>query len=195
MGDDNRIRTACKNCGMTLKAKKKYAGRTLKCPGCGTPHMVPYAIDDDGGILASRRAGAAEEESSDAIKSIKPIDLTGFSAKPKVQVAGNLASIDNLLRSIYRCFEDGLQRGQAILADVALSGDKMERELLSARRDLTQGMRDAVREHLKNAQEKVHKIETHPMARSATLQAELEQARAELEGYKVFAKCFFDFKE
>lgn len=191
MGDDNRIRTACKNCGMTLKAKKKYAGRTLKCPGCGTPHMVPYAIDDDG-VLAGRRA--ADEESSDAIKGIKPIDLSDFNAKPKVQVAGNVPAIDNLLRSVYRCFEDGFQRGQAILADVGLNDEKKERELMSARRDLTRGMRDAVSEHLKNAQEKVHKIETHPMARSATLQTELEQARAELEGYKLFVKCFFDFK-
>jgi RsiW-degrading membrane proteinase PrsW (M82 family) len=35
-------------CGKRLKAKDEWAGKRVKCPGCGTPLVIPEADDDDG---------------------------------------------------------------------------------------------------------------------------------------------------
>ena len=35
------ITISCSNCGREIKAKEKYAGKRVKCPGCETPMLIP----------------------------------------------------------------------------------------------------------------------------------------------------------
>lgn len=39
------IRTTC-SCGKGLKADDKHGGKTVKCPKCGRPVILPYSLDD-----------------------------------------------------------------------------------------------------------------------------------------------------
>jgi len=43
-GGDMSIRVKCPSCGKTVKASDKHAGKTAKCPGCGTPMQIPVQV-------------------------------------------------------------------------------------------------------------------------------------------------------
>lgn len=40
-GDDAKVRFECPDCGKRLKASASHRGRTLNCPRCGQPVIVP----------------------------------------------------------------------------------------------------------------------------------------------------------
>ncbi len=189
--DEERIRIHCTNCGALLKAKMKYAGKALKCPRCKTVNMVPYTINE--GDVDAPQVESAPPTNPAGAAGIRPLD-GGIVLKPKARILGKVPEIDNLMRSIFRCFEDGFERGQNILSDVGLNNEKKEMELMRARRDLTAAMRMALINSHKKLEEKVEKLRNHPLAASASVKAELEQAEADLEGFRLFAKCFFDFR-
>jgi ribosomal protein S27AE len=48
MGDVDRIRVTCTNCGAVIRAKHEHAGRTVTCPKCNAPTTIPpLQMDDD----------------------------------------------------------------------------------------------------------------------------------------------------
>ncbi|MDB4743797.1 response regulator, partial [Planctomicrobium sp.] len=40
-GDSEKVRFSCGECGKKLKVKASHRGRTLNCPRCGQPAVVP----------------------------------------------------------------------------------------------------------------------------------------------------------
>lgn len=42
MDHENPIEAACQSCGFKLLVKRKGAGKTVKCPGCSSPVLVPF---------------------------------------------------------------------------------------------------------------------------------------------------------
>jgi len=56
---DERIEVSCTTCGRLLKAKKKYAGQSLRCPKCKAMNMVPFG-DVEGIHKLDKGLAAAE---------------------------------------------------------------------------------------------------------------------------------------
>ncbi|MBI1246370.1 hypothetical protein GC197_00825 [bacterium] len=56
---DDLIRFKCKKCKNTIKAKSKYAGRKIKCPGCKETIRVPEpkGAEDSGSDKKSEKPG------------------------------------------------------------------------------------------------------------------------------------------
>ena len=193
--DRERIETHCTSCGALLKAKLKYAGRSLRCPKCKGVNMVPFSLDDSGSVVAKPRPSSSVprgpvDSPGGPSNGIKPLDVDLGAGRH----AAKIAELDNLLRSIYKCFEDAFERGQNVLSDVGLTPEKKEGELLRVRRDLAAAMRSTLVGGLKSMQDKAVALGNHPMADSASVRAQREETEAALEGYRIFAKCMFDLK-
>lgn len=57
------IRTACA-CGRDIKVSRQYAGRTVRCPGCGRPVVIPQQTDFFG--PAAQELGTASPQPAQA---------------------------------------------------------------------------------------------------------------------------------
>ena len=181
---ESYIPTTCSTCGMQLKAKPKYAGRALRCPKCKSTNVVPFEVGADGGARAPNQ-GDGPSSAAPVAAPVAP--LVG-------KRSGNVPQIDDLCRNIYRCFEDAFTRAQSVLADVALTDEKRERELVRIKRDLSASMRQEVVKGKEALAENLTKLEDHPMGKSAAVKAQLEEAQWQVRGYEMFARCVFDLK-
>jgi hypothetical protein len=59
------ISVACQSCGLKVKAPDKAAGKTAKCPKCGTPIAVPGRAGNPGKPPAQKRNPPAEQDAED----------------------------------------------------------------------------------------------------------------------------------
>ena len=189
----NRLEIHCTSCGALLKAKLKYAGRSLRCPKCQASNTVPFTLDDRGKIVAKSGPGAGPSGPDGGIGGIAPLGIDTASA-PMVKQIRHIPELDSALRSIQRCFEDAFDRGQGVLTDVGLNREKKEAELMQVRRDLATSMKNVLVNGLKGLQERTLALKTHPMAESLAIKEKLEETEAALDYYRIFAKCMFDLK-
>lgn len=195
--DDDRVDVTCTTCGRQLKAPKRYAGQSLRCPKCKAMNMVPF-----GDVNGIDRAGPVEKGLAAAEAALRK--ASGESAGPSAGPAGSpglvgavskhVPEIDTLLRSVYKCFEDGFVRAQNVLSDPALNVEKKGAELVRVKRDIAAGVRDHVLKAEKDIAEKVGKLRSHPMAKSVSIKAQLAEASMHQVAFGLFAKCVFDVK-
>ena len=61
------IRITCPECGVKIKAKKKLAGKTRKCPKCGGKIVVP-ALDEFPDEVAEELQTATQETTTHTLK-------------------------------------------------------------------------------------------------------------------------------
>lgn len=189
-----RIEVTCTTCGRSLKAKKKYAGQSLRCPKCKAMNMVPFGHVE--GIHKLDTGLAAAEAALSKVTGDPGGPSAGPSNGPALvgSVSKNIPEIDNLLRSMYKCFEDEFARAQNVLFDVALNAEKKEAELVRVRRDMMGGTREHVLKTQKEIEDRVEKLRTHPMAKSVNVKTQLEEAIQHQSAFQLFAKCVFDIK-
>lgn len=202
----DRVYITCSTCGLELRAKKKHAGKSMTCPKCKARNTVPFGdIDRALGAKADTGVSAADDLLSKALDSSgkdeddePPLGgsggPSGAQASSIVGLSKNIKEIEDLLRNIYRNFEDCFGRAQNILKDTALNDEKKEAELIRVRRDLAGGMRDEVTKTKATIDEKVEKLRNHPMSKSATVLAQLKESEQLQSAYSLFAKCMFDMK-
>lgn len=68
------IAATCAHCGHELRAKEKYAGKRVKCPGCGQPVHVPAAAPEPVADAASPAARPAAPPGMDDAEP-GPVDI------------------------------------------------------------------------------------------------------------------------
>ena len=202
----DRIYITCSTCGIELRARKKHAGKSMTCPKCKARNVVPFGdINKALGVKTEKGVAAAEDLLSKALESAgkeeddePPLGGSGGpSGAQTASVVGlsqDIKEIEDLLRSIYRKFEDCFARAQNILKDPALNDEKKEAELIRVRRDLAGGMRDEVGKTRTAIDTKIDKLRNHPMSKSAAVLAQLKEAEQVQAAYALFAKCMFDAK-
>lgn len=61
------IAVTCEGCGKVIRAKDEHAGRRAKCPGCGTPIMIPAAAPPAAGT--PQRAPATHSTAAPGVSS------------------------------------------------------------------------------------------------------------------------------
>ncbi|MEK7415875.1 MAG: hypothetical protein AAB263_21425 [Planctomycetota bacterium] len=87
------LETKCQ-CGKLIKAPFKYAGKTIKCPACGNPLLIPALFDEKGDRLGEQALRAEQKSTNPSNASTQSSSSsqfnTGVSAKhPATENAAN----------------------------------------------------------------------------------------------------------
>ena len=185
---DGYVRMRCKECGKKLKARIEFAGQMFTCRHCKTSNVLPF-LNVDGIVVDTGPAKPELGRDATALSDWQEGERWASEVQKRIT---RIKEIDELLNSMFRVYRDSFTRAQNMLMDEDMEHARRREELTKARRDLDVQLRGLVIKTRDAMKSKVAKLRSHPMAKSAQIREQLDEAIRQHEAFSVFSECMLD---